>query len=424
LRRREVCVAIAGKTRKHRGRRASIPAVVKVLFLCQRVPYPPDRGDRITTWHFLSHLHARGAELRLGCFREEPRDTDAIAALAQRCKEISAPRLDRRTRRVLALKGLLTGEPLTLPFFRHRRLQAAVSRWFATDPPDLVYVYSSSMAQYVVRKQGAVRCMQFAELDSEKWRQFAASATSRRSRWIYSREAELLLAFEAKIARAFDVSFVVSDTEQALFRQRIPGTTPIVLPNGVDVVHFASGGHDQRDPHTAIFTGVMDYQPNVDAVCWFAEQCWPRLREKFTDARFLVVGSSPTPAVLALAARPGIEVTGRVPTTPPWFDKAAVAIAPLRLARGVQNKVLEAMSMAVPVVASPAAAQGLDGLGPDTLIVAADADATVAAVSELFANPPMARAIGQRAAAWVRANYRWENMYAILDSVLAAHGLG
>lgn len=394
---------------------------LRVVFLCQRVPWPPDRGDRITTWHLLQHLLHRGAEVRVGCFREEARDDDGVAFLASRCREVVAPMRSRRWRRLKSLRGLLTGEALTLPFFRDRELTAAASRW-AADPPDLVHVYSSSMAQYALDLPAAVRVMQFAELDSDKWAQFAAAAGPA-TRWLYGREAVRLLAFEDRVARAFDRSLVVSEVERALFRDRIPGVEPQVLPNGVDVDHFRSGGDGRREPHTLIFTGVMDYAPNVDGVCWFVTACWPELRRRFPDLRLLVVGSQPTARVLALARTPGITVTGRVPTTPPWFDRAAVAIAPLRLARGVQNKVLEAMSMAVPVVASPQAVQGLGELPPGVLDVADGADATVAAVAALLQDPARARSAGAAAAAWVRAHWRWQHVLARYDAILAGCGL-
>lgn len=395
---------------------------MKVVFLCQRVPYPPDRGDRITTWHFLQHLLARGADVYLGCFTEEDRDADGVAFLTKRCREVVAPRLDRRRRKLLSLRGVLTGEALTLPFFRHRDLQRAVTGWCQGTPPDLIYVYSSSMAQYAMQTPAKARVMQFAELDSDKWRQYAAVSKGP-GRWIYGREAKRLLAFEAAVARAFAASLVVSDVEKELFMQRIPGVVPHVLPNGVDTAHFASQGDARRHPHTAVFTGVMDYEPNVDGVLWFAEHCWPTLRREFADARLLVVGSKPVPKVQALAQLPGVTVTGRVPETPPFFDESAVAIAPLRLARGVQNKVLEALSMGVPVVASPQAAQGLGQVPPGTLTVADGAAATIAGVRALFADPASARKVGSAAATWVRETWRWERMYERLDAILAGLGL-
>ncbi len=400
---------------------------MNVLFLCQRVPYPPDRGDRITTWHFLQHLLKQGARIRLGCFSEEDRDEDSVAFLRERGIEVFAPRLTRSRWQTLAsMRGLLTGEALTLPFFRNRLLQQTVDRWLegrdSGERPDLVYVYSSSMAQYVLGRRGPRKVMQFAELDSDKWRQFALRSGPL-GRWIYGREARTLLAFEDRVARDFDLSMVVSDVERDLFERRIPGVTPAVLPNGVAVDQFVSAGDDAREAHALVFTGVMDYEPNVDGICWFVQECWLDIRRSHPDAKLFVVGSKPTPAVQALTASPGVEVTGRVPETQPWFDRASVAIAPLRLARGVQNKVLEAMSMGLPVVSTPQAAQGLGDVPAGTVQIAASSTETVEAIRRLFEDPAAARRQGEAGAAWVRGTFRWENMYARLDEQLAGLGL-
>ncbi len=395
---------------------------MKILFLCHRVPYPPDRGDRITTWHFLRHMLDAGHEVRLGCFSEEERDEESIAFLRTRCQQVAAPRMSRRWRKLWSLRGLLSGQALTVPFFADRRLGAEVDRWLAEWKPDLVYVYSSSMAQYVLGKKGVAKVMHFAELDSDKWRQYAAAGRGL-AKWIYGREHRLLLQFEDAVARDFDLSIVVSEVERELFRDCIPGVDPFVLPNGVDVEHFATKGDAQREKHTLVFTGVMDYEPNVDGVQWFADACWPELKRDYPDAKLLIVGSRPVDSVKALAQRPGIEVTGRVPETPPWFDRASVAIAPLRLARGVQNKVLEAMSMALPVVSTTQASQGLGDVPRGTLRVANDPAAMVAAIRELFDDPSRARREGHAAAAFVRERFGWPAMHARLDEKLRALGL-
>ncbi|MEM7200799.1 MAG: TIGR03087 family PEP-CTERM/XrtA system glycosyltransferase [Planctomycetota bacterium] len=392
---------------------------MNVVFLCQRVPYPPDRGDRITTYHVLQHLLGRGARVRVGCFTEEARDLEAARVLSDRVTEVCAPRIRARLRKAQSLPGLLRGQALSLRYYQSAALARAIDRWMAEDPPDLVYLYSAFMAQYVTQHRGPVRFMQFAELDSDKWRQYSESSQGGvLSRFIYGREAKLLLAFEQHVARTFEVSGVVSEVERELFRRHIPEVDPVVLPNGVDVDHFRSTGDAQRHPHGVVFTGVMDYEPNIDGVQWFADECWEALRAEFPDAVFRIVGSRPTAAVQAMATRPGIEVTGRVPETPPYFDQASVAVAPLRLARGVQNKVLEAMSMGTAVVATPQAAQGLGQVPDDTLIVAEGSDATRRAVAALLGDPSRARAVGQRAAAWVRQHYRWEQVLAGLDRAI------
>lgn len=393
---------------------------MNVVFVSQRVPYPPDRGDRITTHHFLRHLLARGDRVRVGCFAESDEDVAHAATLARDVDAVCAPRLSRRARKVTSLRGVLTGEPLTLPFFHHRGLARTLATWVQDDPPDLVWVYSSGVAQFALPFASVpVRLMQFAELDSDKWAQFAARSRGP-ARWLYAREARLLLAHEREVARAFTISTVVSELERQLFRARIPEVDPLVLPNGVDVDVFRAGADDRREAHSAVFTGVMDYEPNVDGVLWFAREVWPRVRARCPDARFYVVGSRPLPAVSGLHGTNGIEVTGRVPEVPSWLDRAAVAVAPLRLARGVQNKVLEAMSAGVPVVATPQAAQGLGARaeGEAGLAVAETAEATAARVLAWFEAPHRARQCGRSAAAFVRAHFRWENMYAIADAAI------
>ena len=388
-----------------------------VVFLSQRVPHPPDRGDRISTSHLLRHFREVGCRARTGCFAEDDRDERSAEELRPFAAEVCCPRIDPGRRWITSLRGLLTGEPLTLPYFRHRELQRAVGRWMREDPPDLVFLYSSSMGQYVEAYPTPLRVMHFAELDSDKWAQYAAKSGPA-GRFIYGREARKLLAYEQRIARAFDASLVVSDVERGLFRKLIPDVDPVVIPNGVEVEHFTSAGDTRREPHTVVFTGVMDYEPNVDGVLWFAEACWPTLRAEFPGARFLVVGNRPNAAIQALDGRNGITVTGFVETTPPYFDRATVAIAPLRLARGLQNKVLEAMSMGPPVVATQKAAQGLGSVPADTLSVADDPATITAEVRRLWHDAAEARATGQRAAAFVREHFLWSHMFARLDDAL------
>jgi sugar transferase (PEP-CTERM/EpsH1 system associated) len=392
---------------------------LNVLFLSQRVPYPPDRGDRIATFNYLRHLDARGDRVRIGCLAETDADLDAAAVLAGRFEEICAVRIEPRLRKALALRGLATGSPLTLPYFADRRLRRSIAKWAADDPPDVVFVYSSSMAQYAIDLRGPVRLMYFAELDSDKWSQYAARRGVGPGRWVYAREARLLLEFERRVAHEFDAAAVVSEVEKRLFLERIPDVVPHVIPNGVDVEHFQSRGDASREPHTLIFTGVMDYEPNVDGVLWFVASAWPRVRASFPDARFLVVGSRPNAAIRALDGQAGVSVTGRVDTTPPWFDRATVAIAPLRLARGLQNKVLEAMSMGMPVVATTPAAQGLGAVPGDTLLVADQPERIADELMGLFRDPARARAVGSRAAAFVREHFLWAHTFEKLDVLLA-----
>ncbi len=391
---------------------------VNILFLTQRVPYPPDRGDRIATYNYLRHMWDRGDRVRVGCLSQSDRDADGIAFLEERCVAVCAPRVNERVRKIASLRGVLTGQPLTVPYFSNARLRRSIRDWVREDPPDLVFIYSSSMAQYVMDLEAPIRIMYFAELDSDKWRQYAEHRSFGPGKWIYGREARLLLEFERRIARSFDASAVVSEVEKELFLKRIPDVTPHVIPNGVDVEFFTSEGHDNRHPHTAVFTGVMDYEPNHDGMLWFCAEAWPLVRREIPDAELLIVGNRPTKEIQALDGQNGVTVTGWVDKTQPYFDKSSVAIAPLRLARGLQNKVLEAMSMELPVVATHHAAQGLGDVPADTLIVEDSMQKTAEILIRLFRDNDEARAIGARAAEFVRSHFRWKHTNQKLDVLL------
>lgn len=389
---------------------------MKILFLCHRVPYPPDRGDRITTWHFLRHMLDAGHEVRLGCFSEEDRDEESIAFLRTRCQEVAAPRMSRRWRKLWSLRGLVTGQALTVPFFADRRLRAMVDRWRTEWKPDLVYVYSSSMAQYVLGAKGAAKVMHFAELDSDKWRQYAARSHGP-MRWLWSREARTLLEFERRIAAAFDASILCTPLEQEVFARYIPGVDSLVLRNGVDLDYFRPHRQARREAEL-VFTGVMDYEPNVDGVEWFARDILPLIRQRVPAARFTIVGSKPVERVQRLAAIEGVTVTGRVEDVRAYVHAAAVSVAPLRIARGIQNKVLEAMACGVPVVGTTSATQGVECVaGRDLLVRDAAADFADEVV-RLLQDPLEAEALGARGRALVEERYAWERVLQPLDALV------
>jgi len=389
---------------------------MKTLMLCQRIPHPPDRGDRITTSHVLGLLRSLGP-VRVGCFQEHPREDAGRVELERLGVEVFAVPIRPRLRRLLALLWLPTGRPLTLPFFYSRALARRVAEWLA-EGIDLAFCYSSSMGQYLLGRQGLPRVMQFAELDSDKWAQLARRAPPPGS-WIYRREARLLAPFEAAVAREFDLSLVVSPLEKELFQARIPGVEPMVVENGVDTEAFRPGPDPARE-EAAIFTGVLSYEPNVMGVLRFAREAWPLVRTRRPGARLFVVGSDPVAAVRALSGKDGILVTGRVPRTQEWFDRARVAVAPLWIARGIQNKVLEAMSMALPVVATPAAFGGIDARPGEHLLVAEEPRAQAELVAGLLADPAAAARRGAAARLHVERRYRWAAILAGLEAALRA----
>ncbi len=389
-----------------------------ILFLSQRVPYPPDRGDRITTWNILQHFLALGQSIRVACFLENERDEEAVKHLEGLGIQVLSHRIHPRLRRIACLTHLLGKQALTLPYFHSKQIDRGIGEWLSTARPRLAFAYSSSMGQYLMqhgsRLASVQKIMHFAELDSDKWAQYAVQKGFPGT-WVYGREARLLLSFEQELAHQMDLNLVVSAVEKELFEQRIPDAPVEVLRNGVDLEHFRPCDAAQREAATLIFTGVMDYHPNVDGVLHFAEVIWPRIREKRPEARFLVVGAHPSAEIRALHGQRGIEVSGRVDSTVPWFERACMAVVPLRIARGIQNKVLEAMAMGLPVVTSPKAFQGIRAEPGQDIFVADDDESFVEHTLTLLDSPDLRGRMGQSAREAMQASYQWSVILEQLD---------
>jgi len=338
----------------------------ELLFLAHRIPYPPNKGDKIRSYHMLKEL-ARSYRVHLGAFVDDPDDRRYQGKLEDLCESVFLTDLHPLRARVRSLSGLVRGEALTVPYYYSRHMQSWVDDLLVRSSLRRIFVFSSTMAQYVMELQGHSSCriMDFVDVDSDKWRQYAERKSWPTS-WVFSREGRQLLKFEKEVAGEFDASVFVSADEAALFQKLAPEVSSRVevIDNGVDHEYF-SPDRDYEDPYTEnkavlVFTGAMDYWANIDAVNWFARDVFPRIRETVANAQFFIVGSRPTDDVLRLAALPGVTVTGAVVDIRPYLAHARAAVAPLRVARGIQNKVLEAMAMAVPVLATPAAMEGLE----------------------------------------------------------------
>ena len=354
-----------------------------LLFLAHRIPFPPNKGDKIRSFHLLRHLGAR-YDIHLGAFVDDPDDWQYEAALKPYCASIKLIPLNPRRARLASLTGLLTGEALTLPYYR----SAVLSRWAAAlaDSGTVTrgLAFSSAMAKFMP-KSLTRRVIDMVDVDSDKWTQYAAAQRWPLS-WVYAREGRKLAAWEAQVAQDFDATLLVSHDEAALLQQRVPQARDRIgaFENGVDAEYF-SPARDYPNPYpagvkTIVFTGAMDYWPNIDAVTWFAERIFPAVREAVPHAQFSIVGSRPGDAVRALGRLPGIAVTGAVPDVRPYLAHAACAVAPLRIARGVQNKVLEAMAMACPVVVTRQAAEGICAEAGRDFLLAQDESAFARAV--------------------------------------------
>jgi sugar transferase (PEP-CTERM/EpsH1 system associated) len=390
---------------------------MRIFFICRRVPFPPDRGDKIATFNQVRHLSARH-EVHVLCLADGAADLRNISGLREYATSVSAVPVSQLTIRLRALAALLDGQPLSVAALNSAELHAAILRKFAELPPDLIIVYSCNVAQFAEHFPGVPRIMQFGDLDSLKWRQYAE-----RSRiplkWIYALEEKRLLAYERYIAHSFSHALVHTEAEKRDFRRLISGVPVAVVGNGVDLDYFRSAGV-AKQPASIVFTGVMDYRPNVDAVIWFCHEILPTIRAVIPDANFTICGSRPVRAVRQLAKLTGVTVTGSVPDTRPYLDRAEVFVAPLRIARGVQNKLLEALAMGLPCVASTAAWNGTAIPNEAGIVATDDAKQFAANVIDLLLNPIWRAEMGRRARAVMEADYRWETQMARLDQVIAA----
>lgn len=335
-----------------------------ILFLAHRIPFPPNKGDKIRSFHLLKYL-AESQRIHLGAFVDDPDDWRHIEEIQRYCAETCLLPLNPLSAKFRSLRGFVTGEALSIPYYADRRMSAWVEGVLGRTPVRAAFVFSSAMAQYVENHAATPRIVDFVDVDSDKWRQYAANKSWPAS-WVYRREADRLLAFDRRIAAQSAHALFVSEHEARLFAGLAPEAADRVRPleNGVDTDYFQPTS-ELPNPYpdaarVMVFTGAMDYWANVDAVAWFADAVFPEILRACPEARFYVVGSRPAAAVLALGRREGVTVTGAVKDIRPYLQYAHCAVAPLRIARGIQNKVLEALAMARPVLASPAAMEGIE----------------------------------------------------------------
>lgn len=395
--------------------------MANLLYLVHRLPYPPNKGDKVRSYNLLRHL-TRRHEVHLGTFVDDPNDLRYVDTVRDMCAGLHVETLRPFAARLRSISGLLTGQALTLPYYRSATMSEWVARTCRDKSIDGAVVFSSAMAQFVGAIPGGATVVDFVDVDSAKWTQY-----SQRHRWpmswLYRREGRRLLGFERALASRVARSFFVTRNEADLFCSLAPECAGRVdvMCNGVDADYF-SPSHELPSPFPAdqvalVFTGAMDYWPNIDAAIWFVSEVMPALRDRWKDLRFYIVGRSPAPKVLALAGD-AVVVTGTVSDVRPYLRHATAVVAPLRVARGIQNKILEAMAMGRPVVASSECSAGVDARAGDDLLVAPDASAFVGAIGELLGDAARALAIGVAGRNVVLARYSWTAHLSAIDGAI------
>src|SRR5262245_4432261 len=391
---------------------------MNILYICHRLPYPPNKGEKIRAFHQLRSLATRHA-IHLACLVDDAGDLQHVEALGRYCASIDMIYRPKIGAKLRALRALCTNQPLSVASFYSSALASKIRQRLAVERVDRIIVFSSAMTVYVQHVSGIPKVMDFVDADSEKWRLFADYHPWPLS-WVYRLEACRLARHEIEVARVFDHAIFVTDRDAHILQERVPDRPISVIPNGVDLEYFTPPQNKETapEPPALVFTGMMDYFPNVDAVNYFCHEIFPLVRQVVPAVQFYIVGRNPTQQVRQLSRQPNVIVTGAVPDVRPYLAQARVAVAPLRIARGVQNKILEAMAMGLPVVGTPAAMQGTWATTTDGVRMAESPHAFAHALVTLLGDHALRHQCGLQARHYVQEHHQWDAHNARLEALL------
>lgn len=387
----------------------------KILYLSHRIPYPPNKGDKIRSFNEIKELSDHYT-IDLICLADDPKDLKYSKDLLQYCRQVKVFPLNPLIGKLKGLLTLITGKSITQGYFYKAKFQKQFDQWIDSENYDAVIFFSSSMAEYFFKSSHKEilsqkqLIMDFCDLDSDKWRQYAQK-TKFPLKSIYNLEGSRLLEFEIKINKVVSQSVFVSSKEAKLFLQYYPDASNVnIISNGVDHEFFnpesVSTPENITSPMIAFF-GAMDYYANVDGVLWFAEKILPIVKKAVPDIMFYIVGSNPDKSLKNLEGE-NIKVTGFVDDIREYYMAADICVIPLRIARGVQNKVLEAMSMGRPIVSTPAAVQGISEYNDLPLDVKEKEKEFAEAVIELLKNKDKSKELGKSARSFVLKHFHWK----------------
>jgi sugar transferase (PEP-CTERM/EpsH1 system associated) len=395
----------------------------QILFLVHRIPYPPNKGDKIRSYYILKYLSQK-YRVHLAALIDNPDDWQYVDHVKMLCEKTHFSKLNSVTAKMRSLLGLITNDALTLPYYRDRKLKIWINQLLKTYDISSVLVFSSSMAQYVrgLQYKTSRRVIDFVDIDSDKWRQYSESL-GWPWKWIYKREGNKLSQEEIRIAEEFDANIFVSEKESEILRKRAPQVKGKIftIRNGVDTSFF-NPHHKFDNPYgvnkkVILFTGAMDYWANVDAVNWFVKEIFPLIRDRVPEACFYIVGREPTRMVKDLAKFSGVYITGSVNDIRPYMIYANIVVAPLRIARGIQNKVLEAMAMKKPILVTSKAFEGIEGCKQIEEWVS-DNPNQIAGNAILWLQQRSKTDYGKEARQCVIKNYDWEKCLGQLEKIL------
>ena len=402
-----------------------------LLMIAHRAPYPPDKGDKIRSFNQLKFLADQGWRIHLCALADDPADLEHVGELGKFCASVAIERINPKRNKLVSVLAPLHGFPMSARYFYNTKLQNRINEILSCHSISAVFCFCAPMAEYLRKspynplmreKNIRTTCvMDLVDVDSDKWEQYARHHQPP-LKWAYQIEGRLLHKYEQRILQSFDAVTLVSDAETEVFRKRTGFHNKIyAVGNGVDLDYFRPSSEETAsDRYVITFCGAMNYLPNVDAVCWFAHEVLHRIRKVFDNVEFWIVGGGATREVKALEKSPWVKVTGRVPDVRPYVWKSHLSITPVRIARGIQNKVLEAMAMGVPALITPQAFEGLEvEAGKDVFVAPAEPEAFAAKALELLADPTLRQTAALNARRMMEEKYSWNARLQMLDALLS-----
>jgi hypothetical protein len=389
---------------------------MKILFICHRVPFPPRVGSKIRPFNIIQHL-SRTHEVTVASLARTAAEAEEAAGLAAHCRDLLVETVPFPLDVLRMIARLPTRVPSSMGYFFAPRLKRRIDDLLRTRSFDLVFVHCSSVAQYVDHLRGPIKIIDFCDIDSAKWLAYAATRAFPLSLG-YRLEGAKLKHAEVALAAGFDLATCATAAEVDTLRSYGVTAPAEWFPNGVDIAYFTPASAPP-EADTLCFLGRMDYYPNQQAMLAFCRDVLPRVRAERPRVRLFIVGAEPSRAIRRLADIPGVAVTGTVADVRPYVHRSMVSIAPLSIARGTQNKILEAMAMGVPVVASAIAARGTDAVPGEHLLVASNPDAFAAAIVSLLADASLRARVAAGGRARVLARLTWPAAMRRLDGLIA-----
>lgn len=388
---------------------------MKFLFFANRVPYPPYRGDKLKIYNLAKRL-SKSHELHLLTFAQTKEDLQYKAELEKIFTQVHFVYLPKWQSALNCLQAIWDAKPLQVLYFNSAAMKRKLSEVLTADAFDAIHVQHLRLSPYLQNKKNLARILDMPDAFSLYWERRMKAQRNLFLKLFSSIEYKRVLQYE-QVTKDYNLSLVCSkeDEEYLLSKHGIENIS--LLPNGVDLDLFKAGNHDYTHNHTLLFTGNMDYAPNVDAVVYFSSDILPLIRQKHPDVKFVIAGQRPVAKVQALASDT-IQVTGFVKDLAEVYNNASIVVAPLRFGAGTQNKVLEAMAMGVPVVCSNIGFKGLGITSGDGAIMQTEPAKFAETVIQLLDSAAKRQMTGQKGEEIIKSSFGWDSIAKRLEGYL------